>query len=97
MNGAAWLDELARRVVEQLADVEQFRSDPKTLSLARGTHGVTAHDDGDVMWLAPSFAAGGTIGSRLESRVQHLQIEQFGINEATIPIAVDSVVGHLRM
>ena len=96
MNGTEWLDELARRVVEQLDNVETYRVDPDTLTLALGSRGVTAHDAGDLVWLAPSFAAGGTIGSRLQDRVQHLDIQQYGINEATVDVAVDAVLSHLR-
>jgi hypothetical protein len=48
------------------------------------------------MWIAPTFAAGGTIASRLESRVQHLDILTFVISEATIDVAVEAVLAHLR-
>jgi len=97
MKASGWLDELARRVAEQLAEVEVFRAWPDTLTLALRTRGITAHDDGDMMWIASTFASGGSIASRLESRVQHLDILTFGINEATVEVAVDAVVGHLRM
>jgi len=96
MSGTDWLDELARRVLSRLSSVEQFRADPKTLSLALATRGVTAHDAGDVIWIAPSFAAGGTIGSRLQDRVQHLDIQQYGINERTVDDAAHAVVAHLK-
>jgi hypothetical protein len=97
MKASEWLDELANRVAEQLAEVEVFRASSDTLTLALGPRGITAHDDGDMMWIAPTFAAGGSIASRLESRVQHLDILTFGISEATVDVAVDSVVGHLRV
>jgi hypothetical protein len=96
VKATEWLDELGRRAADRLAGIEIFRASADTLSMALGTRAVTAHDDGDVIWLAPSFAAGGTLGSRLQDRVQHLEIQQYGINEATISVAVDAVLAHLR-
>jgi hypothetical protein len=61
-----------------------------------GNRGVTALDAGDVVWLSPCFAAGGTLGSRLQDRVQHFEVQQYGLNEATIDVAVDAVVAHVR-
>jgi hypothetical protein len=96
VKASKWLDELGRRASEQLAGVEIFRASEDTLTLAFGNRGVTAHDAGDVVWLAPSFAAGGTLGSRLHDRVQHLDITTYGVSEATVDVAVDAVVAHLR-
>jgi hypothetical protein len=96
VNAQEWLDELGRRVSEQIGDVETFRASSDTLTLALGNRGVTAHDAGDVVWLAPSFAAGGTLASRLQDKVQHLDIQQYGIREATIDVAVDAVLAHLK-
>jgi hypothetical protein len=96
LNAQELLDELGRRISEQLAEVEIFRTSSDTLTLALGSRGVTAHDAGDVVWLAPSFAAGGTLASRLQDKVQYLDIEQHGIRGATIDAAVDAVVAHLK-
>lgn len=96
MTGREWLDELARRVREQLPDVELTRVDAKTLTLSVGKRGVAAHDAGDAVWLSPSLEQGGPLASRLEDRVQHLEIEQYGITEPTIDVALDAVLSHLR-
>jgi hypothetical protein len=91
-----WLDEVARAVLEWNADVEVSRPEPETLGVSIGLRTVVIHTSGSQAWLAPSFAAGGTIGSRLQDRVQHQDIQQYGVNEATIEVAVDAVIAHLR-
>jgi hypothetical protein len=96
MSGAEWISQLAQRVVAEIPGIEQFRVAPDTLSLAFGDRGVTAHDDGDVVWLAPSFTAGGTLWSRLQSKVQHLDIQTFGVSASTLCAAVDAVLAHLK-
>ena len=96
MTAREWLDELARRAREQLPDVELTRVDAQTLVLALSERGVAAHDAGDAIWLSPSLTQGSPLTSRLEDRVQHLQIEQYGIAEPTIDVALDAVVDHLR-
>jgi hypothetical protein len=96
MTGREWLDELARRIRERREDVDLTRVDAATLVLAVGTRGVAAHDAGDTIWLSPSLAQGGPVGTRLEDRVQHLQIEQYGISEPTIDVALEAVLDHLR-
>ena len=96
MTGPEWLDELKARVTVKLPEVEAFRTDPKTLSLAVGTRGVTAHVDGAVVWIAPTFAAGGTLASRLVDRVQHLDPTLYGPDEAGLANAVSAATAHLK-
>ena len=95
MTGREWLDELARRVRERRDDVDLTRVDAATLVLAIGTRGVAVHDAGDTIWLSPSLTHGGPVSPRLEDRVQHLQIEQYGVAEPTIAVALEAVLDHL--
>jgi hypothetical protein len=95
MNGSDWLDDVARRVCERVSNVDVSHPDDKTLGLSSGLRTVVIHVDGAQAWLAPSFAAGGTLGSRLKHRVQHLDIQQYSVVEATVEAAVDAVSSHL--
>jgi hypothetical protein len=96
MHGTDWLDELGDRVAEHLAGVELSRPDPDTLSLARGARGVVVHTSGASAWLSRSVATGTTMASRLEDRVRHLDIQQYAVNEATVEVAAEAVLAHLR-
>jgi hypothetical protein len=96
MKGEEWLDELGRRIGERAPDVDSSRPDPDTLTLFAGLRGVVMHDAGSAIWFSPSIAAGSTIESRLQDRVKHLDIEQYGINDATIDVALDAVLRHLK-
>jgi hypothetical protein len=96
MDGSEWLDEVRRRISERLPEAEASRPEPETLTLSAGLRVIVLHDAGDVVLFSPSFVAGGSIGSRLQDRVQHLDITSYGINEATVDVAVDAVLGHLR-
>lgn len=96
MDNEAWLDEVSRRMRTQLADVEVSRPDGATVSISRGLRTVVFHATGTRVLLAPSFAAGGTFGSRLQARVQHLGIEHYGVSEATIDVAVGAAMAHLH-
>jgi hypothetical protein len=78
-----------------MADVEATRTDDETMSLSRGLRVVVVHVVGDVAIVAPSFAAGGTIASRLASRVQHLEPTSFGLHPEGADAAAISVVAHL--
>lgn len=96
MSGREWLDELARRVREQRDDVDITRVDAATLVLAVGARGVAAHDSGDTIWLSPSLTQGVSGMARPADRVEHLQIQQYGIAEPTIDVALESALDHLR-
>jgi hypothetical protein len=96
MQGEQWLDELSRRVEDRAPDIDSSRPDPETLTFFCGLRGVVMHDAGNAIWFSPSIAAGSTIASRLQDRVKHLDIEQFGINDATIDVALDAVLKHLK-
>ena len=96
MKGREWLDELARRVHAQRDDVDITRVDAATLVLAVGARGVAAHDSGDTIWLSPSFTHVASSSARPADRVQHLPIQQYGIAEPTIDVALESALGHLR-
>jgi hypothetical protein len=96
MKAREWLGLTEGAVHARLPEVEISRPDDDMLTLALGTRGVVLHDSGGVALLAPSFAAGGTIGSRLKDRVQHLEMTSYAMTEATVGPAADAVVGHLR-
>lgn len=96
MTGIEWLRRLERIVQVHVADVEITHTDDATISLALGLRIVVAHVIDDVAILAPSFSAGGTIGSRLESRVQHLDVTSFGMDERSADAAAAMVVAHHR-
>lgn len=96
MTGIEWLNEIHARVVQRFADLQASRPEPETLGLSRGLRTVVIHVDGRQAWLAPSFAAGGTLGSRLQDRVQHLDIQQYAVAEATVDVARDAAVAHLK-
>lgn len=96
VTGREYLDELARRVRERREDAELTRVDAATLVIAAGSRGIAAHDTGETIWLSPSLTRGGPVTKRLEDRVQHLEIEQYGISEAMIDVALDAVLEHLR-
>ena len=96
MDGAAWLDDIARRVLERTSDVEISRPDAETLGLSLGLRTVVVHASGDTAFLAPAFTVGGTLGSRLQDRVQHLEIAQYSISEDTIDVATEIIVSHLK-
>ncbi len=96
MEGAEWLDEVSVRVRERLIQVQTSRLEPDTLTLACGLRGVVLYANGAQALLSPSVSLGGTIASRPGDRVRHLEIQQYGINDATIDVAADAAVGHLR-
>jgi hypothetical protein len=96
MEGAKWLDEVSVRVHERFAEAESSRPESDTLTLAHGLRCVVLYANGAEALLSPSISLGATIASRLQDRVQHLQIQQYGINDATVEVAADAVVEHLR-
>ncbi len=97
MEGTIWLDEIALRVTERFGLVEISRPDGNTLSLMYAQRLVVLHATGTQALLAPSISTGSTIESRLRDRVCHLDIQQYGIAEATVDVAVDAVLSHLRI
>jgi hypothetical protein len=96
MKAVEWLGLTEDAVRARLPEVEISRPDDDMLTLALGTRGVVLHATGNVVILAPSFAAGGTIGSRLKDRVQHLEMTSYALTDKTVVPAADVVVGHLR-
>jgi len=68
----------------RLDEVAVSHPDSETLGLSIGLRTVVIHTDDGQAWLAPSFAVGGTLGSRLQDRVRDLDIQQYGINGATV-------------
>jgi hypothetical protein len=96
MQADEWLRLVEGVVRTQMPDVDVSRPDDDMLTLALGTRGVVLHATGNTIILAPSFAAGGTIGSRLKDRVQHLEMTSYAITHGTVASAADTVVGHLR-
>jgi hypothetical protein len=96
MDGKEWLDEVQRRILDRALGADVSRPDLATLTLAIGVRAIVLHDAGDVILFSPSFAAGGSIGSRLQDRIQYLDITRYGIDEVTVDVAVDAFLAHLR-
>jgi hypothetical protein len=94
LTGEEWLDELVRRLGKRSVDVAVTRVDRNTFALALGTRGMIAHDTGDSVWLAPS-ASSGPLAAKPQDRVRHFDIQQYGIAEPTIDVAVTAALRHL--
>jgi hypothetical protein len=71
-----WLDRLMQRLRIQLAEAEIRRVDRATVCVALGHRGVTLHQAGDAVFLAPSFVASGGLGLDVNLQVQHQEIRQ---------------------
>jgi len=97
MDTSEWLGLVEDAVRASLPDAEVSRPDDDMLTLALGVRGVVLHATGKTIILAPNFAAGGKIASRLADRVQHLEMTPYAITDATVPQVVNAVVGHLRL
>jgi hypothetical protein len=91
-----WLRAVEATVRESLPDVVSSWPDDDMLTLALGTRAVVLQVMGNTVIFAPSFAAGGTIGSRLADRVQHLEITSYANSATTVAGAGDAAVAHLR-
>jgi hypothetical protein len=96
VEASEWLSLTERAVRARLPDVEISRPEAHMLTFALGTRGVVLQAQGDAVIVAPSFAVGGTIGSRLRDRVQHLDMMSYGVTAANVERAADAVAGHLR-
>lgn len=96
MKDAEWLGLVEGVVRAQLPLADVSRPDDDMLTIALGNRGVVLHATGNTVILAPSFAAGGTIGSRLKDRVQHLEMTSYAMTDKTVEPAANAVVGHLR-
>lgn len=96
MDAAEWLRLVEDAVHASLPNVEISRPDDDMLTLALGARGVVLQVSGNVALLAPSFAAGGTIGSRLQDRVQHLERTSYGLTREAASAAASAVLGHLH-
>lgn len=97
MDTAEWLGLVEGAVRTRLPDVDISRPDDDMLTLALGVRGVVLHATGKTIILAPTFAAGGKIASRLTDRVQHLEMTPYAMTAGTVLPVVDAVVGHLRI
>ena len=95
MTSDAWLTEVRTLVLSELENVDARASDEKTATFAVSRRGVVVHFRGDRVLLAPSVSAGNSIASRLESKVQHLNIETYTVDGRSIVAAADSIIGHL--
>jgi hypothetical protein len=91
-----WPGAVEARVRESLPDAISSWPDDDMLTLGLGTRAVVLQVTGDTVIFAPSFAAGGAIGSRLSDRVQHLEMTSYSNSAATISAAGDAAVAHLR-
>ena len=94
LRGEEWLDELVRRLIKRSIDIAVTRVDGNTFALALGTRGMIAHDTGDSVWLAPSTSSG-PLAAKPQDRVRHFDIQQYGITEPTIDVAVAATLRHL--
>jgi len=79
-----------------LPDVQISRPDEDLLTVNLGTRTIVVHVVDDVAILAPSFAAGGTIGSRPQDRVQHLEMTSYGLTPEAAGAAAAAALEHLR-
>jgi hypothetical protein len=96
MDSATWLGLIEGAVHAALPHVDVSRSDDDLLTLSLGTRSAVVHVVDDVAILAPSFAAGGTIGSRLQDHVQHLEMTSYALTPDAASAAASIAVGHLR-
>jgi hypothetical protein len=96
MKTDAWLTEVRSLVASGLPEVETSSADETTATFALGRRGVVVHLTTDIALLAPSVSAGNSIASRLESKVEHLDVQSFAVNERSISAAADAIIGHLR-
>jgi GGDEF domain-containing protein len=96
VTGLQWLREVAAIVEAAFTDLDVSWPDDDTVGLSRGLRTVVAHVGGEQVFVAPSFASGGTLASRLQDRVQHLHIQQFRLSDPTIEVAADAISAHLR-
>ena len=76
--------------------LRRISSTTNTLTFAQGPYGAALHAVGDTVWLSPSVASIGAIELRLGDAVRHLDIHEYRVDEATIPVAVNEIVAHLR-
>jgi hypothetical protein len=97
MQPNPWLRDVERVVCATLPNVEISRPDDGMLTLALGTRAVVLQVAGDTVIFAPSFAAGGTIGSRLADRVQHLEMTSYAHAPEAVTAAAGAVVAHLQL
>jgi hypothetical protein len=96
MTSTAWRQKVEMIVKAALPAVTVSAADEKTFSFALGLRMVVVSLMKDTALLAPSFAAGGTIASRLESRVQHLDVSPYSFDEDAAEAAAEAIVSHHR-
>jgi hypothetical protein len=96
MDSGGWLHLVERMVRAELEQVELSWVDDDTLTLALGTRGIVLHVASGTAFMAPSLAAGTTIASRLQNRVQHFDAAAFSLDETSSVAASAAIVAHLR-
>lgn len=96
MDRVEWLDAVMALVQERSVEGEVSRPDDDTLAITLGRHGVVLHVVGNDAFLLRSVAAGSTIQSRLQDRVEHFTPERFLIDQSTVGTVVDAVLTHVR-
>jgi hypothetical protein len=96
MTSDGWLDLVERLVRERLEFVEFSSFDGKTATFALAHRGAVVFFSDDVAVVRPNLAGGGTIASRLQDKVQHMDGWSFALNEVDAVAAADAIARHLR-
>jgi hypothetical protein len=96
MTSEAWIIQVRLIVLDALPNLEIFSADDETTTFALGLRVVVIHLTGDLVLLAPSVTAGRTIASRLESRVQHREVQSFGLTDNAVFGAAELILDHLQ-
>jgi len=97
MDRVEWLDAVMALTQERSVEGEVSRPDDDTLAIHLGRRGVVLHVVGDDAFLMRSVAAGSTIQSRLQDRVEHFTPERFLIERDTVTRVVDETLAHLHL
>jgi hypothetical protein len=79
MDKNEWLSRVRSVVKASVLDVEEFTADQKTYTFALGLRGVVVLLTETDAHIVPSIAAGSSIASRLEARVQHLDATSYDL------------------
>jgi hypothetical protein len=96
MTGSAWLDMVATLVRAKAPEGDVSRTDDDMLACAHGTRGALVHVKGEIAIVAPSAAAGTTIASRLQARVEQYDASSYGLTAEAAQAAASAIVAHLR-
>ena len=96
MTGSDWLRRVETASKTALPQIDVTRTDDSTMSLALRLHVAVLHVTEEMGILAPSYSAGGSIASRLENSVQHLEPTSYRLDEVAADAAVTAILAHLR-